>query len=222
MRTGIAEERRGKNVTDSSSSKRKRLEGTSEGNGSSNETLTDNGTTANIEPLKKGLELVREKGNEALFAYLLENCYGMPLQRHIWLRGLRSKQFHEVITVYDEALVLLLLENNLLMWQDMNSKNTLKLKECTVKPVYTRSRGKGVGWSWEGIARFNTILRTVEMQRKEKKMESEEMKFIAKHRNKKVRNKGREIGLGLRTEQLLLEEEEPMFVVPLRKDMNDN
>ena len=53
-------------------------------------------------------------------------------------------------------------------------------------------------------------------------MESEEMKFIAKHRNKKVRNKGREIGLGLRTEQLLLEEEEPMFVVPLRKDMNDN
>ena len=207
-------------MTDASGSKRKRLNGTAllNENGSSIEAVPELRTnTSNETPPKKGMELVRDKGNENLFAYLLENCYGMPLQRHIWMRGLRTKQLHDVITAYDEALILLLLENNLLMWQDMFSKKTLKLKDCTVKPVYTRARWKGVGWSMVGIARFNTLLKTIGLQREEKKMESEELKCIAQYRNKKVRNKGHEVGIGLRTEQLLLEEEEPMFVVPARK-----
>ncbi len=163
---------------------------------------------------KKGMELVREKGNEGLFLYLLENCYGMTLQRHIWLRGLRSNELHEVITPYDEALVLLLLENNLLMWQDMSDKKTLKPKECTVKPFYTTSRGKGVGWSWKGIARFNALLKTVEMQRKQKQMFDQESEFVARYRTKKIVNKGPEIEIGSSNERMLLEEEEPMFAVP--------
>lgn len=163
---------------------------------------------------KKGMELVREKGNEDLFLYLLENCYGVTLQRHIWLRGLRNNDLHDVITSYDEALVLLLLENNLLMWQDMSAKKTLKPKECTVKPVYTTSRGKGVGWSWKGIARFNALLKTVEKQRKLKQMEVQESEFLARYRTKKIVNKGREIEIGARNEKMLLEEEEPMFAVP--------
>ena len=207
-------------MTDASGSKRKRFDGTAllSRDETSSETApvlrtnTSNGTLS-----KKGMELVREKGNENLFAYLLENCYGMPLQRHIWMRGLRTKQLNEVITAYDEALVLLLLENNLLMWQDMFSKKTLKPKDCTVKPVYTRARGKGVGWSMVGIARFNMLVKTIVLQRKEKKMETEELNFIAQYRNKKIRNKGHDVGIGLRTEKLLLEEEEPLFVVPARK-----
>jgi hypothetical protein len=220
VRNGITREEPESNVTDASSSKRKRFDGSTLLNmdGSSSETVPDLRTnTSNETPSKKGMELVREKGNENLFVYLLENCYGMPLQKHVWRRGLRTKQLHEVITVYDEALVLLLLENNLLMWQDMFSKHTLKLKDCTVKPVYTRARGKGVGWSMVGIARFNMLVKTIGLQRKEKKMETEELNFIAQYRNKKIRNKGHDVGIGLRTERLLLEEEEPMFVVPARK-----
>ena len=167
-----------------------------------------------VTPKKKGLELVREKGHEDIFVYLLEHCYGMTLQRHIWLRGLRNSELHEVISAYDEALVLLLLENNLLMWQDMSLKKTLKPKECTVAPVYTTSRGKGVGWSWRGIARFNALLKTVELQRKRKQMADLELNFVAKYRNKKAVNRGSEMGVGLRTEKMLLEEEEPMFAVP--------
>ena len=168
-------------------------------------------------PKKRGLELVREEGNEDVFNYLMETCYGAPLQRHVWLQGLRTRQFQDVITSYDEALVLLLIENNLLLWKNMHSSNTLKLKEVTARPVYTTARGKGVGWSKFGILRFNTLVATVEGQRKAKKMKIQEAEFVARYKTKKKGNRGMPVGMVLGMKEIMENEVVPVFALPKKR-----
>ena len=168
-------------------------------------------------PEKRGLELVREEGNEDVFNYLMETCYGAPLQRHVWLQGIRTKQLQDVITSYDEALVLLLIENNLLLWQDMHLSNTLKLKEVTTRPVYTTARGKGVGWSKFGILRFNTLVATIEDQRKAKKMKIQEAEFVARYKTKKNGNRGMPVGMVLGLKEMMENEVVPVFALPKKR-----
>jgi hypothetical protein len=168
-----------------------------------------------LEPaLRKGLELVREKGNENVFKYLLKNCYGATLQKHVWMRGLRTRKLQDVITSYDEAIVLLTIENNIAMWEEMRKKNVLKPSEVDVRPLYTVSRGKGVGWSKLGIARFNVLLHTIEAQRLSGNMAKEEKEFTETYANTKYYNDGRLIAKKTGDDELLSADVVAKFELP--------
>ena len=85
-------------------------------------------------------------------------------------------QINDLVTVSDEAYLLLLLENNWSCWVELNnimgneytpSKNKVPLQH---KPKYTYVSKSGVnhnqhGWSGEGIKRYNVLFELVNMAR---------------------------------------------------------
>ena len=99
-----------------------------------------------------------------------------------------------ILTVSDEAFVLLILENNWNRWMDLNKKSDNKYvptkRGCEtpivtdVKPMYTninRIAGNDEinrGWSEEGIQRFNTLCGMVKEDREENEDADRELFFF--------------------------------------------
>ncbi len=97
-----------------------------------------------------------------------------------------TKKVSDIITVSDEAFIVLTLENNWERWLDINNKSknnyTTSTRgkttsyQCNIMPKYTFINTKGTrdglqnvpwkGWSNEGILRFNEICKTVKEDRK--------------------------------------------------------
>ena len=107
-------------------------------------------------PLKGGLMDLRNEENEDVFEYVIMNCFKTPITRQAWDLDGKLKCVSAFVTIYDEALIYLMLENNLLMWEEMSSRG-VKSRECRNEPKYTSGRGKNVGWSPEGMKRFNAF-----------------------------------------------------------------
>jgi len=97
-----------------------------------------------------------------------------------------DKLLSEYVTVCDEALAILIFENNIDTWKDLYLKNITK--NSTVRKKYTNggsSKGdtassrKYQGWSSEGIDRFNELFDLVKADRSSAHADSFEVSFQA-------------------------------------------
>ena len=153
-----------------------------------------------------GLEEFQElrSNREAFFAFMqhfLKQCYIRK-----WTTKLSNAiKISSILTVSDEAFVLLILENNWDRWMDLNKKSDNKYVPSKrgsenpivsdVKPMYTNINGRAGsnevnrGWSKEGIKRFNVLCGMVKEDREENedgdKELLEQMKPLIKTQSRK-------------------------------------
>ena len=133
--------------------------------GNNGENLLDANQQVLYEPeLKGGLLDLRNGSYDDVLEFLMMHCFKAPLMRQAWDYDSKHKCVSAFVTVYDEALIYLMIENSLLLWEEMSSKG-LKAKDCERFPKYTSDRGKNVGWSTAGMSRFNQLLKCIRGQR---------------------------------------------------------
>ena len=116
--------------------------------------------------LKGGLLDLQSGSYDDVLEFLMMHCFKAPLMRQTWDYDSKQKCVSTFVTVYDEALIYLMIENSLLLWDEMCSKG-LKAKNCERFPKYTSDRGKNVGWNSAGMIRFNQLHRCIREQRSE-------------------------------------------------------
>ena len=101
-----------------------------------------------------------------------------------WKRTKAMFVISKIMTVSDEAFLLLVLENNWDLWMEM-AEHDRAVKDCQQKPKYTNAKGngrtiKGGGWMDEGLHRYNEIHEMVVKARKENKRVEEVYMEICK------------------------------------------
>jgi hypothetical protein len=111
-----------------------------------------------------GLLDLRHENNSEVLEFVMLHCFKAPLMRQAWDYDSKLKCVSTFVTVYDEALTYLMIENNLLLWDEMNTRG-VKSRGCAIGPKYTSDRGRNIGWSTAGLKRFNTLYRGVKGQR---------------------------------------------------------
>ena len=114
--------------------------------------------------LKGGLLELRNGSYDDVLEYLMMHCFKAPLMRQTWDYDSKHKCVSAFVTIYDEALIYLMIENSHLLWDEMCSKG-IKARDCEVCPKYTSDRGKNVGWSSAGMSRFNQLHTCIRAQR---------------------------------------------------------
>ena len=124
---------------------------------------------------EKRVDQLREKVDTDGLQFFAEVCLKNVVKKRDWRLNHRKEIFSKFVTVADEALALLVLENNVEVWFEVANENCLEEKrsdenrgetdETTSVAVYT---GKGAncdgtkkGWSKEGIKRYNELYRKV-------------------------------------------------------------
>ena len=107
---------------------------------------------------------LRNGDNNDVLEFIIMHCFKAPLTRQAWDLDSKLKCVSDFVTIYDEALIYLMIENSFMMWEEMSSRG-VKSKDCQTKPKYTSGRGKNVGWSSKGIKRFNMLTKCIKEQR---------------------------------------------------------
>lgn len=112
---------------------------------------------------------LRRHEDPKLFEVFVDFCLIHLLSCLNWRWQSYSDAVSNIFTASDEALAMLLLENNAadLLW---SFNNKVKVSRKQSKPKYTKisqsTNIKFQGWSRKGIKRFNELLKTVTANRK--------------------------------------------------------
>ena len=120
--------------------------------------------------IDKKVEFVRSDGTYEELKLCAELCFSNVKARDFWKNNCRMVPLSKFVTVSDEALTLLILENNCEEWiaqvQLKETQNPAKKRRLT------RYTGKGrkidgtkKGWTLEGKKRFNEIFDVIITQR---------------------------------------------------------
>ena len=72
--------------------------------------------------LKGGLLDLRNGAYNDVLEFLMMHCFKAPLMRQTWDYDSKHKCVSEFVTIYDEALIYLMIENSLLVWDEMPSR----------------------------------------------------------------------------------------------------
>jgi hypothetical protein len=101
--------------------------------------------------------------------------------RRNWRAGVEAKEVRDVATMTDEALCLLLLENSWDKWVDMAVNKTGK---SDVESKFTsggigKNSKKYMGWSRDGLKRFNTLRSQIESERRNARLVEFDAKYLA-------------------------------------------
>lgn len=100
---------------------------------------------------------------------MAEMCLAVMTGREEWKLNHRKIHLSNFITIADEALALVVLENNLAEWTAQITNNETSPPKKRRKTKYTgngvREDGTKKGWSLEGKRRFNDIYDNVEKAR---------------------------------------------------------
>ena len=112
------------------------------------------------------------------FKMIVDLCYKQMVHSQHWKRNRCDLEISGILQVADEALSLLVLENNYKEWIEIANGRSVEKHERLTK--YTnkglRHNGTKKGWSLEGLKRFNTIFNTLKLERnKETSKERENM-----------------------------------------------
>ena len=96
--------------------------------------------------------------NEEMFYIYLHFCVSNVISKTKWKHNKYDKRYHEYITVSDEALSLLILDNNSRRYLEMSEKIGIIDAKINAKPKYTLVNGaqkfKGKGWNRRGRMRY--------------------------------------------------------------------
>ncbi len=74
--------------------------------------------------LKGGLLDLRNGDYDEVLEYIIIHCFKAPLMRQAWEFDSKLKCVSAFVTVYDEALVYLVVENSLMLWYEMSSRGS--------------------------------------------------------------------------------------------------
>lgn len=85
-----------------------------------------------------------------------------------WKTKAGVEKISEIFTISDEALALLLIENNLHDYREMCTSGQ-NVDRKNSKPKYTKKIGNFVfqGWHWRGISRYNELWMSIKKERRE-------------------------------------------------------
>lgn len=111
--------------------------------------------------------------NEEMFYIYLHFCVSNVITKTKWKHNKIDNSYYNYITVSDEALTLLILDNNakryLQMSKDLGGNNVLQLNGQThalIKPKYTLVNGsrkfRGKGWNRQGRMRYMELSVAIE------------------------------------------------------------
>ena len=115
-----------------------------------------------------------------VFEKLATICFQSVLPRKVWLSNFDKNSLSDFVTVADETLAYLILENNFSDWMSIVKKDVVESKKRKRNTKYTMvggqgtSRGSRKGWSTKGKEQYNKYFDLITNARKRirvKKME---------------------------------------------------
>ena len=110
---------------------------------------------------------VRAEGNEEIFQLCAEMCFPWMISKNKWKNNHQYIALSQLITIADEALALVILENNYLEWIEIGKGMQMNKDQRLTKYTHARNNSNGTkkGWSLEGRLRFNEIFDETKIQR---------------------------------------------------------
>ena len=121
------------------------------------------------------IHLIRSKNDDELFKLCAELCFPWMVNKQSWKNNHQHVAISTIITIADETLALLVLENNFLEWIELAKGNEINKKSRMTKYTHGGSNKDGTkkGWTLEGKLRFNKIFDQTQIERE--KRESKQM-----------------------------------------------
>ena len=155
---------------------------------------------------ERNMEDLREKVDTDGLQFFAEVCLKNVVKKRDWRLNHRKEVFRNFVTVADEALGMLVLENNVEIWFELANRDSSDLKEgrdnakdddnsrstdeTRSVTAYTnggaKSDGTKRGWSRDGIKRYNELYRKVKSIRREGEYENLEEELRVRWRNSQI------------------------------------
>ena len=124
---------------------------------------------------------IRDTNDVELFKLCAEICFPCLISKTTWKNNHQHVVISKLLTIADESLALLILENNYLEWIEEAKGNKIDRKAPRLTKYThggTNKDGTKKGWSLEGKIRFNKIFGEIQVQRE--KRSSKEMELEIK------------------------------------------
>ena len=162
---------------------------------------------------ERNMEELREKVDTDGLQFFAEVCLKNVVKKRDWRLNHRKEIFRKFVTVADEALAMLVLENNVEIWFELAQRESSDLKkgsdngkddETSRSTEETRSvtaytnggantDGTKRGWSRDGIKRYNELYRKIKNIREKGECENMEEELRVRWRNTQIGNADAEI-----------------------------
>ena len=160
------------------------------------------------------MENLRDKIDTDGLNFFAEVCLKNVVKKRDWRLNHRKEVFRKFVTVADEALGMLVLENNVERWFELANRDSTGLKEGRDNvngdddnsgsteetrsiTAYTSGGAKGdgtkQGWSRDGIKRYNEMYRKVKSTREKGEYEKMEEELRVRWRNSQIGHADAEI-----------------------------
>ena len=137
----------------------------------------------------------RSRGQDTeVFESLAKVCLQSILPRKKWLSNFDKKTISDFVTIADEALAYLVLENNFIDWMKIASNEVEDNKKRKRETKYTllnvkgNSRGSKKGWSVEGKERYNEYFDSITEARKRESVKVMEVELLNKWKDEENSN----------------------------------
>ena len=111
---------------------------------------------------------IRDTNDTELFKLCAEICFPCLVSKTTWKNNHQHVVLSKLITIADESLALLILENNYLEWIELAKGNKVDRKAPRLTKYThggTNRDGTKKGWSLEGKIRFNEVFDEIQVQR---------------------------------------------------------
>lgn len=157
---------------------------------------------------ERNMEDLREKIDGDGLQFFAEVCLKNVVKKRDWRLKHRKEIFRKFVTNADEALAMLVLENNVEIWFDLanrdsldvkgdgrdnnvkddnNSKSTEETRSITAYMTGgAKSDGTKRGWSKDGIKRYNELYRKVKSIHEKGEYEKMEEELRVRWRNTQI------------------------------------
>ena len=105
--------------------------------------------------------------NDEMFRLCAELCFPWMVSKQTWKNNHQHVAISSLITIADEALALLILENNYLEWMELAKGKEIDKDTRLTKYTHggINSDGTKKGWTLEGKLRFNYIFDATKKER---------------------------------------------------------
>ena len=113
---------------------------------------------------------IRAKGNIEMFKICAELCFSAIANKQTWKNNHQHVALSNIITIADEALALVILENNFAEWIELTKGNEIDKKRRLTKYTHGGQNGDSAkkGWTLEGKLRFNEIFDKTQKEREKR------------------------------------------------------
>lgn len=129
---------------------------------------------------KETIEKYRTEGTYNEFKAIVRICLKSMISAKHWKMNKARLELSGLMTVADEALALVILENNYKEWIEKAKGNKIDKKNRLTK--YTnkglRHNGTKKGWSLSGLKRFNTIFKAIKLEREREASKTREVQLL--------------------------------------------